>query len=96
MSTYSEIQAQIAELTRQAEAARSSELASAKSQIFAIMKEYGLTAADLGGSQKAKNSKVREPIAIKYKDPQSGATWTGRGRAPLWLNGKNKDDFLVK
>ncbi len=70
MSTYSEIQAKIAEPTRQAEAARSSELANTSSQIFAIMKKYGPTAADLGGSQKAKNSKVREPIAIKYKNPQ--------------------------
>jgi len=96
MSTYSELQAQIAELTRQAEAARSNELANAKVQIAAIMKEYGLTASDLGSGSKAKVSKVSGTVAAKYKDPVSGASWTGRGRAPLWLNGKSKEEFLIK
>ena len=96
MSSYSELQAQIAELQKQAETARSSELANAKAQIIAIMKEYGLTAADLGTGTKAKPSKVGGSVAAKYKDPVSGATWTGRGRAPLWLNGKSKDEFLIK
>jgi len=60
------------------------------------MKEYGLTASDLGAIQKAKASKVSNPVAAKYKDPVSGATWTGRGRAPLWLNGKSKEEYLIK
>ena len=59
------------------------------------MKEYDLTLADLGSSGKPKNLNSREPVAIKYRDPDTGATWTGRGRAPLWLNGKNRDDYLV-
>jgi hypothetical protein len=25
----------------------------------------------------------------------SGATWTGRGRSPTWLGGRNKNDFLI-
>src|SRR5471032_3710277 len=45
-STYAEIQAQIAELHKQAEAVRSNELANAKAQIAEIMKQYGLSAAD--------------------------------------------------
>lgn len=96
MSSYSELKAQIAELQEQAEAARATELSQAKAKIAEIMKEYGLTIGDLGGVSKAKSTKLREPVAIKYKDPASGATWTGRGRAPLWLNGKNKDDYLIK
>lgn len=95
MTSYSELQAQIAELQKQAEAARTLEVAAAKAKIADIMKEYGLTLADLGSAGKAKPQKAREPVAIKYRDPESGATWTGRGRAPLWLNGKNKDDFLI-
>ncbi|WP_042549613.1 H-NS family nucleoid-associated regulatory protein, partial [Ralstonia solanacearum] len=26
--------------------------------------------------------------------PKTGATWTGRGRAPAWI-GKNRDKFLI-
>jgi len=96
MASYQEIQAQIAELQKKAEAVRHEELAGAKAQIASIMKEYGLTLSDLGTIGKAKSTKSREPVAIKYRDPVSGASWTGRGRAPLWLNGKDKNDFLIK
>jgi DNA-binding protein H-NS len=34
-------------------------------------------------------------VAPKYRDPVSGATWTGRGRSPTWLAGRNKNDFLI-
>lgn len=95
MTSYSELQAQIAELQKKAEAARAAELADAKAKIAEIMKEHGLTVADLGGAVRAKSTKAREPVAIKYKDPETGATWTGRGRSPVWLNGKNKEDYLV-
>lgn len=94
MPSYSELQAQIAELQKQAESARANELAAAKSKIAEIMKEYGLTISDL--NEKSKPAKVREPVAVKYSDPVSGATWTGRGRAPLWLSGKNKEEYLIK
>jgi DNA-binding protein H-NS len=96
MSSYQELQAQIAVLQKQAEAARSGEITAAKAKIAEIMKEYGLAVSDLTVASKAKSTKVREPVAVKYRDPDTGASWTGRGRAPLWLNGKRKDDFLVK
>ncbi|WP_230878082.1 H-NS histone family protein [Burkholderia sp. 9777_1386] len=35
----------------------------------------------------------RRKIKPKYFDPQSGAVWSGRGREPLWLRGKNRQDF---
>jgi DNA-binding protein H-NS len=95
MSSYLEIQAQIAELQKKADAARHEELASAKAQIASIMKEYGLTLADLGAVGKAKAQKPRQPVPTKYKNPETGETWTGRGRSPVWLNGKNKDDYLI-
>lgn len=39
--------------------------------------------------------------AMKYRDPATGAGWTGRGPTPKWLkelcvDGVTKDDFLVK
>lgn len=40
-------------------------------------------------------------VAIKYRGPNSGETWTGRGKLPRWLSayiaqGKTKAEFLVK
>lgn len=95
MSTYQEYTAKIAELQALAEAARKAEIAGAREQISAIMKEHGLTIGDLGGSVKTKVAKERAPVAIKYADGQ-GNTWTGRGRSPTWLVGQDKEKFLVK
>ncbi|MCV9917067.1 H-NS histone family protein, partial [Burkholderia pseudomallei] len=28
--------------------------------------------------------------------PKSGATWSGRGKPPNWIVGKNRDRFLIE
>jgi H-NS histone C-terminal domain len=40
-------------------------------------------------------------VPPKYRDPQSGETWAGRGAQPVWLRGKLKkgaklDHFLIE
>ena len=44
-------------------------------------------------SKAAKTSSKK--VAAKYLDPISGATWSGRGLAPKWLAGKNRDEYLI-
>ena len=80
-----ELEARIAEV-------RASERASAIENARAIIAEHGLTAEDLFSAKSVKEKKV---IAAKYKNQETGDTWTGRGRAPKWLDGKNKEDFLI-
>jgi DNA-binding protein H-NS len=41
-------------------------------------------------------SDIGEKRAPKFRDPQNGATWSGHGREPGWLKGKNRQDFAVK
>ena len=96
MTSYQEYKAKIAELETLAETARRNEIAEAKERVLAIMREYGLTVADLGPASKAKSSKPRAPVPTKYRDDATGQTWTGRGRAPKWLEGKNKEQYLIK
>ncbi|MEM5389962.1 H-NS family nucleoid-associated regulatory protein [Paraburkholderia phymatum] len=39
---------------------------------------------------------VRGPQPAKYRDPKTGATWSGRGPAPAWLAGaKDRTAFLI-
>ncbi|MFL9889169.1 H-NS family nucleoid-associated regulatory protein [Paraburkholderia agricolaris] len=39
---------------------------------------------------------VRGPQAPKYRDPKTGATWSGRGRSPAWLaSAKDRTAFLI-
>lgn len=95
MKSYQEIRAEIARLETQAEEARHREIASAIAEIKGKMAELGITVADLEGSRSKKTAK-RSGAEPKFKDPASGATWSGRGKQPKWLAGKNRNDYLIQ
>lgn len=109
---YKEILAQIETLQKKAESARRTELAKAIAEIKARMKETGVTPADLReapGDKRAAKTAARKTaktiaqrkVAAKYREPSSGAEWSGRGRQPRWLaaaiaKGTKLESFLIK
>ncbi|MEF9388621.1 H-NS family nucleoid-associated regulatory protein [Ralstonia solanacearum species complex bacterium KE056] len=95
MATYKDLLAQKNKLEEQLEAARQKELAEITAQVRQVVLEYGLTAEDIGLAPKRGGKRgPKTAPAPKYRDPKTGATWTGRGRAPAWI-GKNRDKFLI-
>ena len=87
---YEELQAKIADLQAQAARVKEEEKEQAIGMARTMISAYGITAKDLGLDKmvKAKSGpKVGNKIAAKYRDPQSGATWSGRGKTPKWING---------
>jgi DNA-binding protein H-NS len=114
MTTYQELVAQKAELDRlQAELEKQiaetlrAERASVIQQIKSLMADHGLTPADLAANKPGRPPKIgiAEPgttrkVAAKYRDPDTGETWSGRGLKPKWLaaaieGGRNLTDFAV-
>lgn len=112
MANLHELLAQRAELEKQIEQTRREERESALNQIRQLMSQYGLTAADLAGrsgSPKAARGtgnaasttgRSGAKVAAKYRDAQSGDTWSGRGLQPRWLkaalaSGKKLSDFAL-
>ena len=97
MATLKEIQSQIESLQKQAEEARSNEISQAVTEIQRLMDDYGITVDDLNSARKktAKKNPKKTTRTAKYRDPETGQEWTGRGRMPNWLAGKNKDQFLI-
>src|SRR5690242_16464729 len=105
MATLESIQAKIAKLQSQAEALVKKQSARVVAQIHSLMSKHGLTVADLGsapegklrGSKMAMTSDSGKGTSnAMFRDPKSGATWSGRGRAPGWIaNAKNRDKFLI-
>jgi DNA-binding protein H-NS len=70
-------------------------------RLRALITKHGLTVADLtesGASGKGKkgNFSAGTKVAPKYRAPVSGKTWTGRGVAPKWIAGKEREAFLIK
>lgn len=95
MTTLAELMAQKAALEALIAETREKELAGAIAQVKALIEAHGLTSEDIFGGKKAKVAKKTGTVAAKYRDPISGSLWTGRGRSPLWLEGKNREDFLI-
>jgi DNA-binding protein H-NS len=82
MATYQELKQQAEELMKAAEEARRQENREIIAEIRAAIREHGITAEQLGFAPAGKGS--RQKVAPKYRDPVSGATWSGRGRTPAW------------
>lgn len=92
-------------LINAAEAKRQEKITGAKA---ALLAEFRDKAAELGMSLKALMSSSQptpepkprrskgEKVAPKYRNPGTGDTWTGRGREPGWIKGKNRQDFALE
>ena len=102
-ATYQEIQAQIRDLTAAAEAARKGELDQALNQIRDLVQQYDLTADDLQGiftkrrGSAAKRAASASKGVPKYRDPETGRTWTGQGKPPNWIkDARDRDVYLIE
>ncbi|MBW0446006.1 H-NS histone family protein [Paraburkholderia phenoliruptrix] len=71
-------------------------IASAKDRSKLLVEGSAVSPA-LGAKKVAKaGNYVRGPQPALYRDPNSGATWSGRGRAPAWIAGaKDRSRFLI-
>ncbi|UXU92107.1 H-NS histone family protein [Burkholderia sp. S-53] len=98
MATYKELKAQMDALAEKVEAARVAEFQAVVDDIRAKVAEYGITEKDIFGARRARSAKQAEaPVEAKYRDPKTGATWSGRGRAPAWIkDAKNRNRFLIQ
>lgn len=96
MASYLDYVEQIAKLQSLAEAARKDEINGAIKTIKDLMQLHGVTVEDLAGASRAKPSKAKGSVAAQFKNTETGETWTGRGRAPRWLAGKDKEQFRIK
>lgn len=92
MTTVAQLLAQKAALEAQIEAASKAENADAVAKVKALVAEHGLTQQDIFGGAK-RGRKASASVAPKYKDAISGATWSGRGKAPKWIEGKDRSQF---
>lgn len=94
MNTYQSLLQQKAELEAKIVEARKSELAHAVTQARELVKQYDLNVDDVFGGKKIAAG-ARGTVAPKYRDPATGATWTGRGKPPKWIADKDRAAFVI-
>ena len=99
MSTYKELLHKREELEQAIAYARKSELVAAIANVRGIIEEYDLSSEDIFGRGATKSrgpSKAKgQSVPPKYRDPATGATWTGRGKAPKWIQDKEREQFAI-
>lgn len=92
MSTYQELLAKRAALEAEINAAKGTARTTALSDVRQLVSEFGISSREIYGVHR--KSTRRRPDA-KYRDPETGATWSGRGRPPAWIDGKDRVLFEI-
>lgn len=91
-----ELRRQQEEINRRLEEKTNAEKKGILDQVVLVIAEYGITTEEvieaLGGY---KPKRKGTPAKIKFRDPVSGAEWSGRGKEPLWIRGKDRKEFAI-
>ncbi|KZK32397.1 histone [Delftia sp. GW456-R20] len=97
MATYKELLAQRAQLESKIADARKSELATAVASVRELISQYNLTAEDIFPAQRGRRQASQaSPSVARYRDPSTGATWTGRGKPPNWIKDKDRTKYEIQ
>lgn len=96
--TLEELMAQKAALEKQIEEVIKQKRQEAIAQAKKLVEDFQIRPEELfrnlGGAGTTKRSRAK--ASAKYRDPVSGKTWTGQGRAPRWFDKNNPDAFLIR
>jgi len=107
--TVAEIKRQIAALESKAAQIAEQESKAAVAKVRSLMDSLGVTiehltavvskrstSAKRAPGKKATPAKRAGAGVVRYRNPETGATWTGFGRAPAWIaSAANREDFAV-
>jgi DNA-binding protein H-NS len=99
VASLQDLLAQRAAIEKQIIETQRNERNDAIAKVRALMAEYGLTTADIS-AKSATAKPVARKVAPKFRNPQTGETWSGRGLQPKWLKaaleeGKKLSDFAL-
>ena len=95
------------ELIKAATARKNEEIAGARASFLDEVKakaaSLGMSLADLvglGNGKAAQSQAARTATTPKYRDPETGATWSGRGYPAKWITdyeakGRKREEFAI-
>lgn len=96
-TTYADLKAQMEALEAQMAEARALEIETVIGEIREKCEMYGITSEDIFGRTRGFRSGPMKgsKATPKYRDPETGSTWTGRGKPPRWIAGKDREQFAI-
>lgn len=94
MKSYNELLEQLDQLKKEIDIVREHEARRIAQRVLEVLAENGVNVQELA----TRSSYGRRPgkrLEPKYWNPDTGATWAGRGRMPSWLVGQDLTRFLI-
>ncbi|RQQ21734.1 H-NS histone family protein [Burkholderia stagnalis] len=95
-SDYKGLLAKKVELQARIDVARKRHITDLLGEIVRQMVANEISLDDVGMAlceERISRRKAGAKRPAKFMDPRSGKTWSGVGRKPLWLRGKNLDGY---
>jgi len=92
--TYQQLLEEREALDAQIAQVRSQEIEAAVIEVRRIVSEFDLSERDVFKGVSS-SVKTRSKVAPKYRDAATGKTWTGRGKPPTWIAGKDRTQFAI-
>jgi len=97
MISYKDLLAQREALEQQIQTARKAELVDAVAKVRSLIADYSLTAEDVFPPARSRQgASLGRKVEAKYRNPTTGETWTGRGKAPKWIANEDRQKFLIQ
>ncbi|MFM0198008.1 MULTISPECIES: H-NS histone family protein [Paraburkholderia] len=93
MERYKDLLAQKEQLEKLIAEAHEKEADAALERVREAVAEFGFTPEDVFGKRRGKGRRAAAP---KYRNPETGETWSGRGRAPRWIKDQDLERFRIK
>ena len=109
--TVADLDSVVAEAEKQREARRETGRRELVEEFRSRAAEMGLSLEELlgngaqpgrppGKARSGRTGASASPRPAKYRDPETGETWSGRGRVPRWLKaaerrGRKREEFAV-
>jgi DNA-binding protein H-NS len=94
-SAYLDLLAQREALEEQIALARAAEVGAALEQIRQLVADYELQDQVQFTQARGPRAYKRPPVLAKYRNPETGDTWSGRGKPPRWIAGQDRENFLI-
>ena len=97
MSRYDELLAQKAEIEAELERLHETARTDAIEHIKQLVSKFGIKDTEVFDRPSRTRIVVQDVEALKpkYRNPDTGETWAGRGRRPLWMSLRPEHELLI-
>jgi DNA-binding protein H-NS len=94
MATFEKLREKAAALEKQIAQARQAEFDGTLAEVRKLVSLFGFSPGDVFGEPFV-NRRLPEKRP-KYRDPETGVEWSGLGRPPRWIKGKDREQFRME